>query len=98
VVPPPKIALSQNNGARARVCYEQVLAIDPARTSARVGLGWAALVSRDAVGAARIWRPLIGQTNDPPTLERMAQLFAALGDRSGETQARAALARMGGVR
>jgi hypothetical protein len=93
-----EIALSQNNGERARVCYEQVLAIDPGRVSARVGLGWAALVSRDAMGAARIWRPLIDQTNDPSTLERMAQLFAALGDRSGETQARAALARMGGVR
>jgi tetratricopeptide (TPR) repeat protein len=93
-----EIALSQNDGARARVCYEQVLAIDPSRTSARVQLGWAALVSRDAMGAARIWRPLIGQTNDPATLERMAQLFAAVGDRSGEAEARAALARMGGAR
>ena len=92
-----EIALSQSDGQRARACYEQVLAVDPQRTAARVGLGWAALVSRDAVGAARIWRPLIGQTEDPPTLERMAQLFAALGDHAGEAEARAALARRGSV-
>jgi tetratricopeptide (TPR) repeat protein len=88
-----EIALTENDGARARLCYERVLAIDPQQTSARVGLGWSSLVARDAVGAARIWRPLIGDTHDPATLERMAQLFGALGDRAGEAEARAALAR-----
>ena len=41
---------------------------------------------------------MIAQVRDPDTLRRMAALFAGMGDRQAEAEARAALARLGGGR
>ncbi len=90
-----EIALIQEDGERARQAYERALAIDPRRAEARVGLGWASLVARDPRGAAALWRPVIGLARDPATVQRMIDLYHALGDLSAEAEARAALARLG---
>jgi hypothetical protein len=56
------------------------------------------MVGRRADEAAARWRPVISMTRDLNTLERMIELYHALGDRSAEAEARAALARAGGRR
>src|SRR5204862_8115566 len=92
-----EIALSQGDGPRARTLYEKALAADPGDVAARIGLGWASLVARDARGAAAQWRPVIALTRDPGTLQRMIEIYAALGDAAAEGEARAVLARLGGA-
>jgi len=91
-----EISLVLDDGARARLAYERVLALKPDSIEGRLGLGWAYLVSRQPQQAAQLWRPVIRSASDPGTLERMIELYRALGDAAAETEARATLARVGG--
>ena len=82
----------------AERAYQQAAALQPESAEPRIGLGWASMVGRRADEAAARWRPVISMTRDLNTLERMIELYHALGDRSAEAEARAALARAGGRR
>jgi len=75
--------------------FGRALQIEPGNVPARVGLGWAALVAGQTADAARLWRDVIDVTRDGATLQRMADVYHALGDRESEARARAALARLG---
>jgi predicted Zn-dependent protease len=82
----------------AETAYQQALRLRPDIPEPRIGLGWASMVGRRAQEAAVRWRPVISATRDPHTLERMVELFHALGDRQAESEARAMLARAGAAR
>lgn len=90
-----EVYLLSNDANRAADAYHQALNLDPSNVAAQVGLGWAALVARRTAEAARIWRGLIGLTQDGATLLRMVDLYHAVGDPAAEAEARAALARLG---
>jgi hypothetical protein len=51
----------------------------------------------DDHAAARFWAPVVNDTADPVTLQRMIYTFAAVGDRAHLDQAREALRGMGGT-
>lgn len=89
-----ELALIRNEGTAAETSYQQALALDPGSVEARIGLGWASLVARKPGQAGNRWRPLVGVTRDPHTLERMIEVFAAFGDSVAVREARAALARL----
>ena len=89
-----EIALIHEDPVRARTAYERALAIDAQSLEGRLGLGWSFLIARQVEAAARIWRPLIGSTADPGTLERMVDIYRALGDAAAEAEARTRLARL----
>ena len=89
-----EVYLLSNDAPRAADAYRMVLSLDPGNVPAQVGLGWAALLARQPSSAARIWRGMIGLTRDPATLERMVELYHAIGDGVAEAEARAALARV----
>ncbi len=90
------VHLRAGDGPRAAEAFQRALALDPGNRVARVGLGWAALVGRDVGAAARLWRGVIGETDDDATLRRMIELYHAVGDAQAEAEARAALARLEG--
>jgi tetratricopeptide (TPR) repeat protein len=89
-----ELALIRNDGTSAETAFQQALALDPGSVEARVGLGWASLVAHKPGQAGNRWRPLVGLTRDPHTLERMIEVFAAFGDSVAVREARAALARL----
>ncbi|MEK7824166.1 MAG: glycosyltransferase family 39 protein [Candidatus Eisenbacteria bacterium] len=91
-----EVYLMSDDARRAADAYRQALSLDPTSVAAQVGLGWAALIAHRPADAARIWRGLIALTRDGATLQRMAELYHAMGDPAAETEARAALARLGG--
>jgi hypothetical protein len=66
--------------AAAGGLYETARQRDPADPRPQIGLGWVALLSRDTARAAAMWRPVVAQTTDPTTLERMAETFTAVRD------------------
>jgi hypothetical protein len=70
--------------SRAASHYAHALAVQPGNVAAQVGLGWAALVADQPQEAARLWRPVIGQTRDGATLRRMADLYRSLRDDAAE--------------
>jgi tetratricopeptide (TPR) repeat protein len=83
--------------------YRQALNLDPTSVAAQLGLGWAALMAHQPRDAARLWRGLIALTDDGATLQRMVELYHAVGDPEAEAQARIALlkhrdARAGGAK
>jgi hypothetical protein len=84
-------SLALADPATARHAFERALALRPGSVEARIGLGWASLLDRRPGEAAALWRPVVERTRDPGTLARMAELFAALGDRQAEAAARARL-------
>jgi hypothetical protein len=84
------------DGPAAERAYQQAGRIRPSSPDVQIGLGWASMVAHRGEEAAARWRPMISVTHDPHTLERMVELFHALGDRSAEAEARAGLARAGG--
>jgi len=84
--------------AQAAAAYQRALSLDPGNAQVRVGLGWAALIGGEPAEAARLWRDVIDLTRDGATLQRMADVFHARGDRESEARALAALARLGGNR
>ena len=89
-----EIGLILEDPARARAAYQRALSIDAGNLEGQLGLGWSFLLARQVESAARVWRPLIGSTADPGTLERMADVYRALGDAAAEAQARQRLARL----
>jgi hypothetical protein len=93
-----EVYLSSNEPSRAADAYRQALSLDPSSVAAQIGLGWAALIDHRTSEAARAWRGLIGLTRDGATLQRMVELYHAMGDRAAETEARAALARLSAPR
>ena len=82
----------------ALAAFRRAEELDPASADARIGQGWVLLLAGRPREAAVAWRPVIAQVRDPDTLRRMAALFAGMGDRQAEAEARAALARLGGER
>ena len=88
------VVLSLNDAAAGVAVYDRALALDPASLEARVGRGWASLVAGRDEEAARFWRPVVDQAEDPATLEQMVKLYHALGDREAEAAAGARLARL----
>ena len=84
--------------AQATAAYQRALSLDPGNAQVRVGLGWAALIGGEPAEAARLWHDIIDLTRDGATLQRMADVFHALGDRESEARALAALARLPGNR
>ncbi len=85
-----------DDAAAAERAYQQALVIRPGSPEAQIGLGWSSMIARRAAEAAARWRPVIAATRDPHTLERMVELYHALGDRAAEAEARTALTRAGG--
>lgn len=55
-------------------------ALVPGDPRTRIGQGWSALLARDASRAAALWRPVVTVAADPVTLDRMAEVFTAVGD------------------
>jgi len=90
--------LTLDDAAGAEAAYGRAAALEPGNPAAHLGLGWASLVARDPAEAARRWRPWIAHASDSNTLGRMIEVYRALGDAAAEAEARAALARMGGMR
>jgi hypothetical protein len=88
-----EIALMQEDPVAAEDAYRHALTLAPDDVRSRVGLGWASLVARRPAEAAARWRPLVNLTDDPHTLERMVDVFHAVGDAPAESEARAALQR-----
>ena len=91
------ILLVQNEPARAGRVFDRLLAVDPTHPLGGIGRGWALLLQNRDADAARAWKPLIGIAQDYGTLARMAELYAALGDRASEAAARDRIARIGGT-
>jgi hypothetical protein len=91
------VYLLSGDARRADDAYHQALNLDPSSVAAQVGLGWASLADQRPADAARHWRPVIDLTRDGPTLQRMVELYHAVGDPAAETEARAARARLGGA-
>jgi hypothetical protein len=90
-----EVSLTLGDAAAGEAAFSRALAIQPSNIDAQVGRGWASLVARQPQEAARRWRPLVAATDDPATLQRMSELFRALGDPQAAAAAEARLARMG---
>jgi tetratricopeptide (TPR) repeat protein len=91
-----QLALQRGDPAEAERTYGRAAALRPNDIDAQVGLGWASLLAGDPARAAERWRPVVAFTRDPATLDRRAELFAALGDRAAAAEACAARARAEG--
>ena len=91
-------ALRQNDPGTAARSFEQALRLRPESVAARVGMGWATLFAGRERDAAGWWRPVIASTTDPATLQRMASLFATLGDATAAAEAKATLRALAGRR
>jgi len=89
-----EVDLLREDASGAESAFSRVATLAPGNTRARIGLGWANLMARRVVEAARLWRPVIGAAQDPATLERMIDVFKAVGDDAAAAEAAAALARM----
>jgi len=92
------IDLRMEDGRAGLQAYTQAAINEPSSVEAQIGLGWASLVSGDAQTAAMRWRPVIDQTRDVVTLERMVAVYHAVGDAEAESRARAMHAALGGGR
>ena len=79
--------------AEAEQAFAAALALDPAELRSRIGLGWVQITLGRVNEAAATWRPVIGSTSDPATLEAMQALYEKLGDREAASLAAAARAR-----
>ena len=71
----------------------RALELAPEDVDARIALGWILIGAGDLAGAADTWRPVVGETTNRKTLERMAELFEARGEPNVAARARAAAAR-----
>ncbi len=78
--------------------FNAALRLEPGSVAARIGLGWVNLQAGRAREAADWWRPVIANTADPATLERMTRLFRALGDDASAEAAARRRAQTGGAR
>jgi predicted Zn-dependent protease len=86
-----ELALQRNDVPAALTFFGTAERTHPSSVDARVGLGWATLISGQVEEAGRIWRPVTSSTADPVTLRRMMEVYERLGDAPGRIQAAARL-------
>ena len=86
-----ELALQRNDVPAALTFFGTAERYHPSSVDAKVGLGWATLISGNVEEAGRIWRPVISLTADPVTLRRMIEVYARLGDAPAQAQAAARL-------
>lgn len=79
----------------AAVAYARAEQVSPGNVQARIGRGWVSLLAGRSQEAADLWRPVIGATSNPATLERMRAVYQSLGDQAAAAQATAGLRRLG---
>ena len=80
--------------ALAARAYERAEQVSPGNVAARIGRGWASLLAGRDREAADLWRPVIGLTQNRPTLARMHALYLGLGDAAAAAEVEAALRRL----
>jgi hypothetical protein len=90
-----RLQLKDPDGALAY--YDRYDRLHPGTPDVSVGRGWVAVMKGDDETAARYWAPVIDDTSDPVTLQRMIYTFGAVGDQAHLAQAREALKNMGGT-
>jgi hypothetical protein len=90
-----RLQLKDPDGALAY--YDRYDRLHPGTPDVSVGRGWVAVMKGDDETAARYWAPVIDDTSDPVTLQRMMYTFAAVGDPVHLAQAREALKHMQGT-
>jgi hypothetical protein len=90
-----RLQLKDPDGALAY--YDRYDRLHPGTPEVSIGRGWVAVMKGDDHAAARFWAPVVNDTADPVTLQRMIYTFAAVGDRAHLDQAREALRGMGGT-
>ncbi len=81
------VLLDLNEAGEAAAVFARAENLAPNNARTRLGRGWASLLAGQAQEAGELWRPVITATEDPVTLERMAALYAMLGDREAQSQA-----------
>jgi len=86
-----ELALQRNDIPTALDRFGTAVRYHPSSADAKVGLGWATLISGQIEEAARIWRPVASLTADPPTLRRMMDVFERVGDQTTRREAAARL-------
>jgi hypothetical protein len=82
--------------SRARAVYARVDSLSPGNAQARIGLGGADFFEGQWQEAARIWRPVISQTNNPYMVRHMIHVYQNLGDQEAKAEAIAQLERLTG--
>jgi tetratricopeptide (TPR) repeat protein len=87
--------LAMQDPAGALEYYARLDAVRPGTAEAQVGRGWAAAMQGDEAGAARLWAPVVGATDDPNTLRRMGIAFARTGNQALLEEVRVRLQAMG---
>jgi hypothetical protein len=90
-----RLQLKDPDGALAY--YDRYDQLHPGMPDVSVGRGWVAVMKGDDETAARYWAPVIEDTSDPITLQRMIYTFKAVGDQVHVAQAKEALKNMGGT-
>jgi cytochrome c-type biogenesis protein CcmH/NrfG len=90
-----RLQLKDPDGALAY--YDRYEQLHPGTPEVSVGRGWVAVMKGDDETAARYWAPVVDDTSDPVTLQRMMYTFQAVGDRVHLDQARRALKTMQGT-
>jgi len=78
----------------AAAAYERAEQVAPGNAAARIGRGWTSLLAGREREAADLWRPVIGMTQNGPTLIRMRTLYRSLGDAAAVAEVDAALGRL----
>ena len=91
-----RLQLKDPDGALAY--YDRYDQLHPGTPDVSVGRGWVAVMKGDDETAARYWAPVIDDTSDPVTLQRMIYAFTSVGDPAHANQAREALKAMQGTR
>jgi tetratricopeptide (TPR) repeat protein len=86
--------LRLGDAALAARAYERAEQVSPGSVDARIGRGWASLLAGREHEAAELWRPVIGLTQNGPTLARMRALYLGLGDAAAAAEVEAALRRL----
>lgn len=78
----------------AGLAYARAEQVSPRNVQARIGRGWVSLLAGRPQEAAELWRPVVGLTESPATLEGMLTLYRSLGDRAAAAEVEAALGRV----
>jgi tetratricopeptide (TPR) repeat protein len=92
------VCMRLGDAAGGLAAFSRAVALDPGSVNARISLGYSLLVAGRAREAGEAWRPIVARTRDSGTLQKMMELYRALGDRVAEAEARAALAAAAGGR
>ena len=87
-----ELALQMNDVPVALQRFQTAVQYHPSSVDARVGLGWATLISGRIEEAGQIWRPVTQACADPPTLRRMMDVYERLGNTAAREEAAARLA------